>query len=170
MNAPQPDSPGQHAPPLLRSAHLPPSLRVAIVVSRYNRWITDALLRGAQDEFHRQTGTLEGLAIMHAPGSFELPVLARAAATSGRFQAVVCLGCIIKGETSHDLHIATAVANAITTASCETGVPIAFGVLTVDTAAQAEARAGGDKGNKGQEAMQAALDCVQTLAGLAGRA
>lgn len=138
--------------------------RVAVVVSRYNRWITDRLEEGAKEEHARLTGGAGSLQMLEAPGSFELPVIALAAARSGRFDAVVCLGCIIRGETTHDRHIATAVAQGIAQVSIETGVPVAFGVLTVENAEQAEARAGGAMGNKGAEAMAAALATASVIA------
>jgi 6,7-dimethyl-8-ribityllumazine synthase len=140
--------------------------RVAVVVSRYNQWITDALQTGAVQEYVRRFGSETGLTIVHAPGSFEVPTLAHEAAASGKFQAVVALGCVIRGETTHDQHINHAVSNQIVRSACETGVPIGFGILTVENALQAEARAGGDKGNKGAEAMAAALDTAMALAGL----
>lgn len=142
--------------------------RVAVVVSRYNRWITDRLEEGAIEEHRRLTGGAGQVTVLEAPGSFELPVIARAAAVSGRFDAVVCLGCIIRGETSHDRHIATATAQAIARVSIDTGVPVAFGVLTVESADQAEARAGGEVGNKGAEAMSAALATAGVIAALTG--
>jgi 6,7-dimethyl-8-ribityllumazine synthase len=140
--------------------------RVAIVWSRYNEFVTRGLLEGAVAEFRRRVGSEDGLVVMEASGSFEVPVLVQRAATSGRFDAVVALGCIIKGETSHDQHLATAVTNALLATARETGVPVGLGVLTVDSAAQAEARAGGLKGNKGVEAMAAALETAGTLAAL----
>lgn len=136
------------------------------MVSRYNRWITDRLEEGARQEHARLAGGAGALAILEAPGSFELPVIALAAARSGRFDAVVCLGCIIKGETTHDRHIAAAVAQGIAQVSIETGIPVAFGVLTVESAEQAEARAGGAMGNKGAEAMAAALATAHVIASL----
>lgn len=141
------------------------SVRVAIVVSRYNAWITDRLLQGAV-EAYAQHGGVSVPVTVHAPGAFELPVVAHALAASGRFDAVVALGCVIRGETSHDRHIAHAVAHGIVQAGVATGVPIAFGVLTVETPEQAEARSGGEGSNgdnKGAEAMRAALECALTL-------
>lgn len=143
--------------------------RVAVVWSRYNDFITRPLLDGAVAEFRRQIGSEDGLVILEAAGSFEVPMLAHRAAASGRFDAVVALGCIIKGETSHDLHLATAVTSALLLTARETGVPVGLGVLTVDDEAQAKARAGGLKGNKGVEAMAAALDTAGSMAAL-GRA
>lgn len=138
--------------------------RIAIVCSRYNDWITTPLLEGAIAEHQRQVGSDDGLVVMMAPGGYEVPVLVRHAAASGKFDAVIALGCIIKGETSHDVHIATAVSNALMEIARSTGVPIGFGILTVDGAEQAEARAGGMKGNKGVEAMAAALETAGMVA------
>lgn len=143
--------------------------RVAIVWSRYNDFVTRPLLEGAIAEFSRRAGSEEGLTILSAAGSFEVPMLVQAAARSGKFDAVVALGCIIKGETSHDLHLATAVTGALLATARETGVPVGLGVLTVDSEEQARARAGGLKGNKGVEAMAAALDTAGSIAAL-GRA
>jgi 6,7-dimethyl-8-ribityllumazine synthase len=140
--------------------------RVAIVWSRYNDFITRPLLDGAIAEFRRQVGSEDGLVVLEASGSFEVPMLVQCAAASGRFDAVVALGCIIKGETSHDLHLATAVTNSLLATARETGVPVGLGVLTVDNEEQAKARAGGLKGNKGVEAMAAALDTAGSLAAL----
>lgn len=140
--------------------------RVAVVVSRYNKWITDALQAGAVEEYRRRFGSEVGLTIVPAPGSFEVPALAHEAAVSAKFQAVVALGCVIRGETTHDQHINNAVSTQLLRSACESGVPIGFGILTVENAQQAEARAGGDKGNKGAEAMAAALDTAMTLAAL----
>lgn len=142
---------------------------MAIVWSRYNDFITRPLLEGAVAEFRRQAGSEEGLVVMEASGSFEVPMLVHRAAASGRFDAVVALGCIIKGETSHDLHLATAVTNALLATARETGVPVGLGVLTVDNDTQARERAGGLKGNKGVEAMAAALETAGSIAAL-GRA
>ncbi|MGD9692046.1 MAG: 6,7-dimethyl-8-ribityllumazine synthase [Phycisphaerales bacterium] len=138
-------------------------LRCAVVVSRYNAWITDRLLLGAHQEWERAGGATDALEVISAPGSFELPVLARAAATCGRFHAVVALGCLIRGETTHDQHIARSVADGLQRIAIDTGVPVAFGVLTVENEAQAEARAGGDQGNKGAESMRAALETLAAL-------
>ncbi|HBS28252.1 MAG TPA: 6,7-dimethyl-8-ribityllumazine synthase [Phycisphaerales bacterium] len=147
---------------------LPPRevARVAVVVSRYNDWITDRLLDGAVQEHARRAHGAGSVEVLRVPGSFELPAVARAAASSGRYDAVVALGCLIRGETVHDRVIADAVAHGIMSASCDTGVAIGFGVLTVENAEQAEQRAGGEMGNKGAEAMAAALDAAGVLAAL----
>lgn len=145
------------------------SARVAVVVSRYNASVTEPLLKGAIRECMTRSGSEP--VVYRVPGSFELPVVALSAAGSRKFDAVVALGCLIKGETSHDRYIAEAVAHGLIEVSMRTGVPVTFGVLTVDTPAQAQARAGGAHGNKGADAMSAALDAVDVvLAARAGRA
>lgn len=132
-----------------------------MVVSRYNATVTDRLVLGAIETAVRRTGRTPE--VFDAPGAFELPVLCDAAARSGRFSGVVALGCLIRGETIHDRVIADSVAGAIQASMLKTGVPIAFGVLTVENAAQAEARAGGEHGNKGSEAVEALLDTIEAL-------
>jgi 6,7-dimethyl-8-ribityllumazine synthase len=128
------------------------------VVSRFNAAVTDALrdaARSALAESGAAAGDVEELSV---PGAFELPQAARCAAESGRFDAVVCLGCVIRGETPHFEYISSAVAHGIMDAAGETGVPIAFGVLTTDTVAQAEERAAGGRDSKGWEAAAAAIE------------
>lgn len=134
---------------------------MAVVVSRYNASVTDRLLDGARDAYVRRGGAAEDLTVITAPGAYELPALALAAARTGRFRGVVTLGCLVKGETRHDRYIAEAVAQGLVSVTIATGVPVAFGVLTTDTPEQAQARAGGSKGNKGAEAMDALLDTVE---------
>jgi 6,7-dimethyl-8-ribityllumazine synthase len=103
------------------------------------------------------------LGIVEAPGAFELTAIAAAAIDSGAFDGVVTLGCVIRGETDHDRYISQAVANGLTTLTIQTGVPVAFGVITANTPGQALARAGGEKGNKGAEAMDALLDAIDAM-------
>ena len=124
------------------------------------------MLDGAMQAYLDQGGVESDLAVLEAPGAYELIAIARAAATSGMYGSVVCLGCVIKGETSHDIHISSAVANGLAQITVQTGVPVAFGVLTTNTNEQAIARAGGDKGNKGAEAMVAALGAADAIASL----
>ncbi|MBN8645966.1 MAG: 6,7-dimethyl-8-ribityllumazine synthase [Planctomycetes bacterium] len=138
-------------------------IRVAIVASGYNAWITDRLRDGAVSELHRRVPDRAQATVIAVPGAFEIPTAAAAAARSGQYHAVVALGCIIKGETIHDEVIANAVAASLVEAGAATGVPVTMGVLTVNTAQQAEARAGGPQGNKGAEAMSAAIDLLSTL-------
>lgn len=148
---------------------LPPSdgRRVAVVWSRYNDFATRPLLDGAVAEFTRQIGSDSGLTVIETQGAFEVAIIAHAAARTRRFDAVVALGCIIKGETTHDQHLAHAVTNSLLATARETGVPVGLGILTVDTDAQARDRAGGSLGNKGTEAMAAALETAGALAALA---
>jgi len=135
----------------------------AIVVSRYNDSITSVMLQGAFDAYQAAGGRGESLAILEAPGAYELVSIAGVAAESGMYDSVVCLGCVIKGETDHDVHISNAVANGLAEISIRTGVPVAFGVLTTNTIEQARARAGGIVGNKGAEAMDAVLGAAGAI-------
>lgn len=137
---------------------------VAILVSRYNESVTGAMLAGAVEAYAERGGDPAALTIVEAPGAYELIALANAAAD--RHKAVVCLGCVIRGETPHDEHIARAVAHGLAEVTIKTGVPVAFGVLTTLDAAQAKARASGKKGSKGSEAMHAALDAAEGVAAL----
>lgn len=155
-------------PSSLKSSRRASGPRVAVVVSRYNASITDRLLDGARNTFAVQCPGCE-LEVIPAPGSFELPALALAAANTDRFDGVVALGCLIRGETSHDRVIADAVAHGLVQVNIATGVPVTFGVLTVDTPEQAQARAGGDQGNKGADAMTALLETIAAIAALHGK-
>ena len=130
--------------------------RFAVVVSRFNESVTDSL-RDAASAALREAGA-SSVQILAVPGAFEIPQAARAAAESGRFDAIVCLGCVIRGETPHFEYIASAVAHGITDAAGDTGVPMAFGVLTTDTVEQAAARSGPGPENKGREAAAAAIE------------
>ncbi len=141
---------------------------LAVVVSRYNASVTDRLLSGAKEVYAEHGGDVEMLRVIAAPGAYELPALALAAARTGKFRGVLGLGCLIKGETSHDRYIAEAVAHGLVAVTLATGVPCAFGVLTVDTPEQAEERAGGAHGNKGAEGMAALLDTVVQIDALNG--
>ena len=132
--------------------------RFAILVSRFNDTVTGAM-REAATAALTEAGAAEGdVEVFDVPGAFELPQAARLAAETGRFDAVVCLGCVIRGETPHFEYISSAVAHGIMAAAGETGVPIAFGVLTTDTQAQAVERAGAGRDNKGWEAAAAGIE------------
>ncbi len=132
--------------------------RFALVVSRFNESITRALAAGARSALLAAGAAARDVEELQVPGAFELPQAARLLADTGRFDAVVCLGCVIRGETPHFEYIAAAVARGIMEASLDTRLPIAFGVLTTDTQAQAEARAGEGPDNKGAEAARAAIE------------
>lgn len=133
------------------------AVKVALIVSTYNAFVTDRLEAGAR-ACARDAGLADAdVSTFHVPGAFELPQAAQRVAESGEWHAVVCLGCLIKGETPHFDYIAQAAAQGITRAAQSTGVPIAFGVLTTNTADEAMARAGDGPSNKGREATEAAL-------------
>lgn len=136
-------------------------LHVALLVSKFNESITGRLEQGAVETFNSLAGRKSSLTIIEAPGAFELCAVASAAALTNTYDAIVCLGCIIKGETSHDHHLASAVASGLTRISIDHGLPVAFGVLTVDSVEQAKERAGGKHGNKGVEAMTAAIEAAR---------
>ncbi len=140
--------------------------RAAIVVSQYNGWITDRLRDGAIEALEREAGDVGEATVVEVSGSLELPALAAELAVTGQYGVVVVLGCVIRGETSHDEIINHAIFQQLTKTSAETGVPFGIGVLTVNSAEQAEARAGGKLGNKGAEAMEAALRSAGLIASL----
>jgi len=144
------------------------SLRIVIVTSTYHSNLTSALERGAVKAFEHAGGDPSKLRILKAPGAFELVAISRAAAVRDDVDAVVALGCVLTGETSHDRHICDAVAHGLVRISVEFGKPAAFGLLTCQTLSQAQARAGGAKGNKGEEAMRAAIGAAQTIKELQG--
>jgi 6,7-dimethyl-8-ribityllumazine synthase len=143
-------------------------LKIALVVSRFNEFITSRLLAGARDALVRHGASADNLTEVWVPGSWELPVAAKALATSGRYDALVCLGCVIRGETTHYLHVGGEAARGIAQAALETGVPIGFGVLTTDTLEQAVERAGSKGGNKGADAALAAVETANLLREIGG--
>jgi len=143
--------------------------RFALIVSRFNDQITQALCDGARAALASAGAASADIEEFQVPGAYELPQAARRAAETGRFEAVVCLGCVIRGETPHFEYISSAVAHGIMAAAGETGVPIAFGVLTTDTAAQAEERAKPGHDNKGWEAAAAAIEMARLFRDLTDR-
>jgi 6,7-dimethyl-8-ribityllumazine synthase len=144
------------------------AFRFAVIVSRFNEEVTGSLREAAMAAL-KEAGALEtNVHLFSVPGAFEIPQAARAAAESGRFDAIVCLGCIIRGETPHFDYIASAVAHGITDAAGETGVPMAFGVLTTDTPEQAAARSGPGPDNKGREAAAAAIEMAALYKSMSG--
>lgn len=132
--------------------------RFAIVVSRFNGAITEPLREGAAAALREAGAADADVEMLFVPGAFELPQAARAAAETGRFDAVVCLGCVIRGETPHFEYISAAAAHGLMAAAGDTGVPMAFGVLTTDTEDQARERSGSGADNKGREAAVAAIE------------
>ncbi|MCH6552966.1 MAG: 6,7-dimethyl-8-ribityllumazine synthase [Acidobacteria bacterium] len=143
-------------------------LRLAIVVSRFNSFITERLLAGALDALVRAGAGDKQVEVVRVPGSFEIPVAAKRLAETGRYHALVCLGCIIRGQTQHFDYISAEVTRGIQLAAVETGVPIAFGVLTTDTLEQAIDRAGAKSGNKGADAALSAVEMATLLQKVSG--
>jgi 6,7-dimethyl-8-ribityllumazine synthase len=136
-------------------------LSVAIVVGRFNALVTGRLLEGATDCLRRHGGSDDRMTVIYAPGAFEIPFVAQKAAASGSFDAVVCLGCVIRGATPHFDYIAAEAAKGVAQVGLQTGVPVSFGVLTTDTLEQALERAGAKSGNKGWDAALAVMELVQ---------
>jgi len=160
-----------------RPDRLASDVRVAIVVARYNDSITRRMLDGAVATFVAAGLPADRIDVAWVPGAFELPFIADQLAASGRYVAVLCLGAIIRGETTHDQHIARAVGGGIEAIARARGLPVLFGVLTCDTLAQALARAGGDSstgyagtGNKGAECASAAIEMISLVGTLPGHA
>ncbi|MGE0600305.1 MAG: 6,7-dimethyl-8-ribityllumazine synthase [Dehalococcoidia bacterium] len=133
-------------------------LRVCIVVARWNEFVTRKLLEGAESCLGERGLKKEDVTVAWVPGAFEVPTAASWAARSGNFDAVVCLGAVIRGDTAHFEYVAGGAAEGIARIALETGVPVIFGVLTVDSVEQALSRAGGKDGHKGEEAAQAAIE------------
>jgi 6,7-dimethyl-8-ribityllumazine synthase len=133
-------------------------LRFGVVVARFNEFITERLLRSALDTLHRCGADDHHIDLVRVPGSFEVPIAARQLAETRRYDAILCLGCILRGDTTHYEHIATEVTRGIGQSAQETGVPHAFGVLTCDTLEQAIDRAGLKSGNKGADAALTAVE------------
>jgi 6,7-dimethyl-8-ribityllumazine synthase len=139
-------------------------MRFAVVVSRFNAFITERLLAGTQDALHRLGADAKNVTVVRVPGSFEIPATARTLAQTGKYDGIICLGCLIRGETDHYEVIANEVTRGIGQSAQETGVPHAFGVLTCDTLEQAIDRAGLKAGNKGYDAALAAVEMAQLKA------
>lgn len=137
--------------------------RFAIVVSKFNPEVTSGLLKGARAALAERGAELRDSDILEAPGAFELPLLAQALAHTGRYRGVICLGCVIKGDTAHFEFISLGAALGIQQASLATGVPIAFGVLTTYTEEQAVLRSRENPENKGREAALACFESAQAL-------
>lgn len=138
----------------------------AVVVSQFNELVTRPLLQGCVETL-REHGVLdEGISVVWVPGSFEIPLTALRLARKGTYDAVICLGAVIRGETTHFEHIGREVARGVAEVSRQTGVPVIFGVLTTETFDQAAARARGKVGNKGVEAARAALEMASLLSRL----
>jgi len=141
-------------------------LRFAIVVSRFNSFICERLLAGAQDALARTGADPEAVDIVKVPGSWEVPMVAAELARQHRFDAIICLSAVIRGETPHFDYVAAEAAKGIAHVAMETGVPVAFGVLTTNTLDQAIDRAGAKGGNKGYDAAMTAIEMANLMRGL----
>ncbi len=147
----------------LEGDYSPPTGRFAIVVARFNAKVTESLLAGCRDAFVRHGVADDRLDVAWVPGSFEIPLVARKLAETGRYAGVVCLGCVIRGETDHYDHVAGQTSAGVLQAGLATGIPIIFGILTTDTVEQALNRSGLKGGNKGADAALAAIEMVNLL-------
>ncbi len=148
-------------------------MSIAVIAGRFNRFVVDQLVAGATDALNRQGIEDSRQVLVWVPGAFELPVMARQLAESGKFDAVIALGAVIRGGTPHFDYVAGECASGLTRVSLDYGLPVTFGVLTTDTVEQALERAGTGEGNKGFDAAMTAIEMVETMraveAHLAGR-
>lgn len=147
----------------LRGDHQGTNIRVAIVAARFNEFISQRLLDGALEALTRQGITEQDTVIVWVPGSFELPVAARALAESNRWDAIVCLGAVVRGQTTHHEHVGREAATGIAAIARETSIPVTFGVLTTENMEQAVERSGGRLGNRGSDVTLAAIEMVNLL-------
>jgi 6,7-dimethyl-8-ribityllumazine synthase len=150
-------------PTLIEGDFAPPAGRFALVAARFNDFIVDQLVAGAVDALRRHGVADERVDLVRVPGSYEIPLVAQRLGKSGKYAAVDCLGCVIRGDTDHYDHVAGAAASGIAQAALACGVPVVFGVLTCDTLEQAINRAGAKAGNKGAEAALTAIEMVNLL-------
>ena len=135
-------------------------MRFAIISSRFNEFISSKLMEGAIDALSRHDAAKEDITVVWVPGAFEMPVVSKKLALSGHYDAIICVGAVIRGATSHFDYVANEVSKGIASVSLDTGVPISFGVLTTDNIEQAIERAGTKAGNKGFESAMAAVEMV----------
>jgi 6,7-dimethyl-8-ribityllumazine synthase len=150
-------------PTVYEGTFAPPPGRFALVAARFNHFIVEHLVAGATDALKRHGVADDAIDLVWVPGSYEIPLIARRLAASGRYAALICLGAVIRGDTDHYDHVAGEAAKGIAQASLATGVPVVFGVLTCDTLEQAINRAGAKAGNKGFEAALTAVEMVNLL-------
>ncbi len=137
--------------------------KIGIVAARFNDFITGKLLEGAVDAFVRHGGMKENLSVAYVPGAFEIPLAAKKMAQSGKYDAVLCLGAVIRGATPHFDMVANEATKGVAHVSLETGVPVIFGILTTDSIEQAVERAGTKSGNKGFDTMNTAIEMVNLM-------
>lgn len=140
--------------------------KFGIVVSRFNEFISKGLLSGAIDSLKRHEAAEENIDVAWVPGSFEIPLVAQKLAASGKYDAVICLGAVIRGSTPHFDYVAAEVSKGIARVGLDTGVPVAFGIITADTLEQAVDRAGAKAGNKGWQAALTAIEMANLISGM----
>jgi len=160
---------GEKESPGLRGELNAAGLRFGIVVSQFNSFITDRLLAGSLDALERAGAGEKQIEIVRVPGSFEIPLAAKKLAATGRFDSLICIGCILRGETSHYDYVASETARGIQLAQLDSGVPMAFCVLTCDTLEQAINRAGLKSGNKGYESALGAIEMARLMRKISGK-
>ncbi len=158
------------APRVVESSLEGAGLRVAVLVSRFNEIVGERLLEGALAALARRGARPRDVLVAKVPGAFELPLVARRLARSGRHDAILCLGAVVRGDTPHFEYVAGEASRGIARVSYETGVPVLFGVLTTETLQQALERAGGAHGNKGAEAAEGAIEMARLLRALGKKA
>jgi 6,7-dimethyl-8-ribityllumazine synthase len=150
-------------PKIIEGELLVRDLRLGIVAARFNEFIVESLLKGALDALRRHGATEKQVEIVRVPGAFDIPIVARKLALSRRYEALIALGAVVRGQTPHFDYVAGECASGLARIALESGVPIAFGVLTTDTMEQAVDRAGGKAGNKGADAALTALEMANLL-------
>ena len=143
-------------------------LKVGIIVSRFNEFVTSRLLAGAVEVLSKAGTAEDAIQVVRVPGAFEIPLVARRMARSGRFDAIICLGAVIRGETPHFEYISNEASRGIMQASCDFEIPVIFGVLTTDTVEQAMERAGAPERNRGAEAARTAIEMANVMKQLSG--
>jgi len=160
--------PEAHAMKVIQGELEAKGLKFGVVVSRFNEFITARLLEGTEDALVRHGAKGDDIEVVRVPGSFEIPLLAKKLAASGKYDAIICLGTVIRGATPHFDYVAAEVSKGIAQASLDTGVPVAFGIITADTIEQAVERAGSKSGNKGWDAALSAIEMARVIKKLAG--
>ena len=138
-------------------------LKLSFVVSRFNEFVCERLLEGALDSLLRHGGNKDEVTVLRVPGAFELPLAAKKLAASGKFNVIVCLGAVIRGETSHYDYVCANASSGIASVSLETGVPVSFGLLTTETLEQAIERSGSKAGNQGRYATECAVEMARLI-------
>jgi 6,7-dimethyl-8-ribityllumazine synthase len=150
-------------PRIIEGSYAAPPGRFALVAARFNGAVVEGLVAGALDGLRRHGVADDAVDLIRVPGSFEIPLVAQKAAASGKYAAVICLGCVIRGETSHYDHVAGEAAGGVGRAALASGVPVIFGIITTETLEQAINRAGAKAGNKGFDAALVAIEMVNLI-------